>query len=104
MDYEFSIEVNPENYFAYVNRANYYFRIEEYDNAIVDAKQALKIKNNGKEAASLLTIIYALQNDEENKKKYYHISITSGKRPEEMNEALKYYLSEQNIASESGVE
>ena len=98
--YNKSIEFNPKNYFAYLNRANYYFRINEFENAISDAKQALEFKNNGVEAASLLTVIYALQGDEENKKKYYHISITSGKKPEDLNEAISYYLHEKSIPSE----
>lgn len=79
--YNKSIEIKPDNYFAYINRANYYFRINEYDNAVANAKKALEIKNNGVEAASLLTVIYALTNDDENKKKYYHIAITSGRHP-----------------------
>ena len=98
--YNKSIELKPENYYAYVNRANYYFRINEYDNAITDAKQALEFKNNGAEAASLLTIVYALLGDEESKKKYYHLSLTAGKKPEELNEAIRYFLSEQNIPSD----
>ncbi len=95
MHYNKSIEILPENYYAYVNRANYYFRINDYDNAISDAKQALEYKNNGTEAASLLTIVYALLGDSENKKHYYHISITSGKNPKELDEAIEFYLSEQ---------
>lgn len=98
--YNKSIELKPNNYFAYINRANYYFRKNEYNNAIIDAKQALEFKNNGVEAAGLLTIVYALQGDEENKKKYYHIAITSGKNPADLNEAIQFYLSEQNIPSE----
>lgn len=98
--YDKSIELKPNNYFAYINRANYYFRINEYDNAILDAKQALEFKNNGVEAASLLTIIYALQGDEEGKKKYYHISITAGKNPQELNEAIQYFLNEHSIPSD----
>ena len=97
--YNKSIELKPDNYFAYINRANYYFRQNEYDNAIIDAKQALEFKNNGVEAAGLLTIIYTLQGDEENKKKYYHIAITSGKNPADLNEAIQFYLNEQKIPS-----
>ncbi|MBO5868145.1 MAG: tetratricopeptide repeat protein [Oscillospiraceae bacterium] len=95
-----SIELKPDNYYAYSNRANCYFRMMNYDLAIRDAKQALEYKNNGAEAASLLTIIYALMGDEENKKHYYHISIAAGKRPEDMNEAIEYFLSENNIPQE----
>lgn len=94
--YDKAIAYQPNNYCGYVNRANYYFKQEAYENAVADAKQALEIKNNGAEAAGLLTIIYALQGDEENKKKYYHIAITSGKRPEDLNEAIQYYLSEKD--------
>ncbi len=102
--YNKSIEIKPDNYFAYVNRANYYFRINEYNNAIDDAKRALEIKNNGIEAANLLAIIYALKNDEENKKKYFHIAITSGKNPDELNEAIQFYLNENSIAAEENAE
>lgn len=56
------------------------------------------------EAATLLVIIYALMNDDENKKKYYHIAITSGKRPEELNEAIQFYLNENSIAAEENAE
>lgn len=100
MHYNRAIELKPDHYYAYVNRANYYFRIYEYDNAILDAKKALEIKNNGAEAASLLTIIYALLGDEENKKKYYHISIAAGKKPKDLNAAIQYFLNEQKIPAE----
>ena len=102
--YNKSIEIKPDNYFAYINRANYYFRINEYNNAVDDAKIALEIKNNGVEAASLLAIIYALTNDDENKKKYYHIAITSGKHPEELNEAIQFYLNENSITAEENAQ
>lgn len=89
--YNQAIELDPNNHYAFVNRGNYFFRIEEYDLAIEDAKKALAIKNNCVEAASLLTIIYAIRKDEENKKKYFHIAITSGKKPEDLNDAIRYY-------------
>ena len=53
--YNKSIELKPDNYFAYINRANYYFRIYEYDLAINDALKALEFKSNGFKAASLLS-------------------------------------------------
>ena len=91
--YTKSIECKPD-YIAYLNRANCYFRLHEYDMAIDDAKKALEIKNNGVEAADLLTVIYALRNDEENRRKYYHIALVSGKSPEELDEAICYFLNE----------
>ena len=99
--YDRAIELKPDNYYAYNNRANYYFQTDDYPMAIEDALKALEIKNNGVEAAGLLTIIYALLGDTENQKKYYHIAITSGKRPEELNAAIKYYMSEQQAGAHS---
>lgn len=92
--YNRSIELRPDNYYAYINRANYHFRKGEYEFAITDAKQALEFKNNGVEAASLLTVIYALQDDFDNKKYYYHLAITSGKKPMDLDQAIEYFLSE----------
>ena len=93
-NYDKAIDYKPDYYSAYCNRGNCYFRMGEYDKAIEDGLQALKLKNNGVEAAGLLTIIYALQQDEENKKKYYHLAITSGKSPKDLNAAIAYYLNE----------
>lgn len=91
-----SIECEPNNYYAYINRASCYFRQADYSKAEIDAKKALEIKNNGHEAASLLTIIYALLGDEENKKKYFHISVASGRKPDDIKEAIEYYLKAQD--------
>lgn len=96
--YNKSIDINPNNFFVYINRANYYFKIREFDCAVSDAKKALSLKNNCGEAAVLLTVVYALKNDEENKKKYYHIAIMSGKCPEDLNEAIQYFMNEQNVS------
>ena len=92
--YDKAIHFDPDHYYTYINRANYFFRTEAYDLAIEDCNQALAIKNNGVEAASLLTILYAMRQDEENKKKYFHLAITSGKKPEDLNEAIRYYTTE----------
>lgn len=93
--YNRAIALDPFYYSAYANRANYYFDIEDYPHAIEDALTALEVKNNGKEAASLLAIIFALRGDEENKKKYYHIAIASGYKPEQLNNAIEHYMHEQ---------
>ena len=91
-----SIRCQPDNYYAYINRASCYFRQADYDNAEKDAKKSLEFKNNGIEATSLLTIIYALKGDIENKKKYFHISVANGKNPDDINEAIEYYMKAQS--------
>lgn len=99
--YNKSIESSPKNYYAYVNRANCYFNQHDFDHAICDAKQALEVKNNGHEASSLLAIIYALEGDAENKEKYFHMSVATGKNAEELKEAINYYMTEKESSEEA---
>lgn len=90
--YTKSIECEPSNYYAYTNRADCYFKLSKYDDAVCDAQKALAFKNNGVEAAGLLAIIFALTGDEENKRKYFHLAVSSGKNPEDLKQAIEYYL------------
>jgi tetratricopeptide (TPR) repeat protein len=97
-----ALEIDPKSYHAYVNRANCYFTLQGYENAITDAKRALAIKNNGREAASLLTIIYALLGDDDNKQFYYHIAISAGEDPGDLYSAIDHYLTENHIPTGEG--
>lgn len=92
--YNRAVELKPDNYYAYANRANYYFRIQELDDAITDAHKALEIKQNGREAASLLAIIYALRGDEENQKKFFRTAVAAGQKPQDLKQAIEYYKNE----------
>lgn len=86
-----SIDIEPQNYYAYANRANCYFRQVDYANAEKDALKALEIKNNGKEMTSLLAIIYALENNEEGKNKYFQMSVNNGQNPDELKNAVEFF-------------
>ena len=90
--YEKAVEYNPDSYFAYVNRGNCYFNQDDYENAEKDALRALEIRGNGKEAASLLAILYALKGDEEAKKKYIRIYVTNGGNGEGLKAAIAHYI------------
>lgn len=90
--YTEAINCDNQNYYAYNNRANCYFKMQDYDNAIIDAKKALEIKNNGVEAATLLTVIYALKGDSENKEKYYHLATASGRPAQEVDYAIEHHM------------
>ena len=57
-----------------------------------DALKALEIKNNGKEMTSLLAIIYALENNEEGKNKYFQMSVNNGNNPDELKNAIEFFL------------
>lgn len=91
-----SIEYKPNNYYAYVNKASCYFRQADYNNAIINAEKALEIKRNGKEALSLLTIIYSLKSDAENKNKYFRIAVNNGYSADELNDAIEFYMKGEN--------
>ena len=95
-----AIELAPDDVFAYINKANIYFKMHDLDNAEVYAKKVMQIKNNDTSASGLLAIIYALRGDEENKEKYFHIAISNGKNPDDLKEAIEYYLNEPTEADE----
>lgn len=96
-----AVESDSTNYYAYNNRANCYFRMQEYDNAIVDAEKALEIKNNGVEAATLLAVIYAIKGDEENKEKYYRLATVSGRPAQDIDRIIEHHMNEQKEESDA---
>lgn len=87
-----AIEYNPQHYFAYVNRANCYFRQDDYENAEKDALKALEIRSNGAEAASMLVILSAVKGDVEAEKKYTRIYVNNGGDGNELREAVAHYM------------
>lgn len=87
-----AIEYNPQHYHAYVNRANCYFRQDDYENAEKDALEALEIKANGAETASLLAILSAVKRDKEAEKKYTRIYANNGGDGAGLKEAITHYL------------
>ena len=92
--YNDALKFDPHYYFAHINKANCYFYQYKLEEAIECAKKALELKNNDTNSSGLLAILYALKNDKENSEKYFHIAVNNGKKPKEMEEAIKYYLAE----------
>ncbi len=99
--YSEAIDCDRTNYYAYNNRANCYFRMQDYDKAIQDAKKALEVKNNGVESATLLAVIYALKGDTENKDKYYHLATVSGRPAQDIDRAIEHHMNEQKEESDT---
>ena len=87
-----AVEYNPQHYYAYVNRANCYFRTDDYENAERDALEALEIKSNGREAASLLAVLAAIRGDSQAEKKYSRIYVNNGGDGDELRESIAHYL------------
>ena len=99
-NFEYALGMDRTNAQAYHNLASVYFNMDELDSAIFYDQKALEINGKMHQAATLLTIIYALQNDRENFDKYFHIAVTSGKNPQELNQIVEYYLDSRGYAGE----
>lgn len=92
-----AIDFGRDNYYAYNNRASCYFDMEQYEQAIADAKKALEVKSGGREAAGLLAIIYAILDNEEEYKKYYKLALQSGETPDRLNFAINFYKNRMEV-------
>lgn len=91
-----SIELKPDNHFAYNNAAHCYFKQHNFDMSIQLANKALEINNNFKQSLSLLSIIYYILKDNENCEKYFHMAVSAGENAEELKEFFENYTIEFN--------
>lgn len=73
-DYSKALELEPHA-LAYNNRANYYRRIGQFEAAIADAEDALKLEQNMGIAYATLAEIYAETGDAENLAKYMKLAM-----------------------------
>ncbi len=89
--YEKAVRSDPNYEIAYYNRAFYYFENHMLDEAISDARRALNIKYDYKDAVSLLAIVYDLKEDEENARKYYNMSLDLKYNAAELDRAIEFY-------------
>ena len=100
-NFEYALSLDPENAHAYHNLATVYFNMNDLDPAAEYAQKALEINGKMKEASSLLTIIYGIKGDAENRNKYFHIAVSSGHDPQQLNHAIEYFLSRDVIETDS---
>lgn len=91
--YNMALAYDREHYYAYSNRANCYFKMGRDDLATEDALRALEIKNNGREAAGLLYVLYSLSGDMENRDKYCRVAVNAGASCEILDMAVESYRS-----------
>lgn len=54
----------------------------------------MKINHKFYQSASLLAIIYSIEDDTENTKKYFHIAKANGEDPTLLQKAIKHYKTE----------
>lgn len=89
-----AIDFDPKNAASYNNLANFYFDIYDFENAKAYALKALEVNYKTYQAAALLAIIYALEEDKENKDKYFHMALAGGQNPAALKNAILRYKQE----------
>ena len=87
-----SIQNDEKNPAPYNNLAKLYFDTYDLENAKTYAMKALEINHKLRQSATLLAIIYTLEGDAENAKKYSHISVASGEDPDRLQAVIAHYM------------
>lgn len=87
-----AIQNDEKNPAPYNNMAKLYFDTYDFENAKEYARRALEVNHKFRQSASLLAIIYTLENDTANAEKYSHIAIASGEDPDRLQRAIKHYM------------
>ena len=89
-----SIQNDENNPSPYHNLAKLYFDTYDFENAKKYATKALDINQKFRPSASLLAIIYSLEDDNANYEKYFHIAISCGEDPARLQSTIKRYQTE----------
>ncbi len=88
-----AINSNRDNAYAYNNLASAYFDNYDLKEAKEFALKALELKSDFKQAASLLAIIYSIEDNLEKAQKYSHIAVTAGEDSESLEAAIDSFKS-----------
>jgi len=89
-----AIQNDEKNPAPYNNLAKLYFDTYDFENAKRYALKALEVNHKFRPSATLLAIIYSLEEDKENAEKYSHIALSSGETPERLKRAIEHYKAE----------
>lgn len=98
--FEYALSIDRTNAYAYNNLAQAHFNNYDLDSAIAYAEKALQTNGKMYQAATLLTIIYAIRDDRENYDKYFHIAVSAGRKPDELLEIVDYYVNAHRLSQE----
>ena len=89
--YNSALEIDPKNAYAWHNIARFYFDKHDFENAAEHAKKALELDSKLRQSASLLAIIYALEENKTEAEKYFHLAIACGEKPEDLKSAIENF-------------
>lgn len=90
--FSYALSLDRTNANAYNNLAQAYFKNYELDLAEEYALKTLEVNAKMHQASALLSVIYAIKGDRENCDKYFHIAVSSGRDPKELQESIQYFL------------
>ena len=90
--FEYALSLDRTNANAYNNLAQAYFKNYELDSAEEYALKTLEVNVKMHQASALLAMIYAMKGDQENYNKYFHIAVSSGRDPKELQESIQYFM------------
>ena len=87
----FSKELWPDGYnsFHYARKSNVFSGIFSVFNP--DKTKALELDSKMRQSASLLAIIYALDENKAEAEKYFHLAITCGEKPDDLKNAIEMF-------------
>lgn len=88
---EKALGYNRENPFAHQNLASAHFQLYDLEKAKKYALRALELKKNLYQAAALLAIIYSVEGEVLQAKRYMDLAVSSGQNPEELKAAIQEY-------------
>jgi|GEM_PF-1191626 len=89
-----AIQNDPKNPYPYQNLAKLCFDSFDLEGAKEYAHAALEVDQKFRLSASLLALVYSIEEDEENAEKYRHISISCGEDPVKLDKAIARYRSD----------
>ena len=89
--FKLAIDADPTAHVVYNNLAQLEFKLGELESAKEHAHKAVEISFKSRQAASLLAIIYTVEENEDMAKKYTQIAISAGENSIKLQQAKSYY-------------
>ena len=89
--YTLAVNTYPDAHIAYNNLAQLEFGLGDMESAKVHAHRAVEINYKSYQAASLLAIIYMLEGNDEEEKKYTRLAVGGGQNMLSLEQAKAYY-------------
>lgn len=84
-----ALYMDPQNEYAHNNLSGMFFRLGEYEEALLHAENALKCNDKMPQALSTAAVCSALEGNEEKYKQYYRRAVAAGYNGEKIKNAIR---------------